>query len=90
MAHSHTSAPAIASADAHFSVLPKVAHGIVPAHVQRALQAQLSELILPHAVVVHKGYIMPCMSSTASVQQAQKTFLVGQPAKPVVVAASTD
>ena len=62
MAQSHTSAPAIASADAHFLVLPKVAHGVIPAHVQCALQAQLSEFILPHAVVVYKGYIMPCMT----------------------------
>ena len=77
MAQSHTSAPAIASADADLFVLPKVAHGVVPAHVQRALQAQLSELILPHAVVVHKGYIMPCMSSPVSVEQAYKNLLVG-------------
>ena len=90
MAHYHTSAPAIASADADFLVLPKVAHGVVPAYVQRALQAQLSELVLPYAVVVHKGYIVPCMSSTASVQQTHKNFLVGKPAEPIVTVASAD
>ena len=53
--------PAIASAHAHFLVFAKVAHRVVPGHIQSAFQAQLPEFILPHPIVVHKWDISTCM-----------------------------
>jgi len=47
--------------------LAKVAQRVLPGGIERVRQAQLPELVLPHAVVIHKRYVMACA-------QTQTTF----------------
>ena len=51
----------------HLIALPKPACGIVPDAVQSVLQAQVPELVLPHAIIVYKWLVMPCSAITHSV-----------------------
>ena len=50
----------------HLIALPEPACGIVPDAVESVLQAQVPELVLPHAVVVHKRLVMPCSAKPHS------------------------
>lgn len=71
--------PAIASAHAHFLVLSKIAHGIIPCDVQCALKAQFPEFVLPYAVVVDKRYIMACDIPYAAIWlNTIKVWLLGR------------